>query len=742
MNHDRILLKSKEQTIWLQSMQLQNALSDTNSANTLLQEQKSINEHLQHEIEQLQNQLENVHANQSTELQAENERLKLQVQNDLNDAFEKQTQFDAEKQTFEDQKAEMQRQLEGSQRDNEMLKSKLQLLHQEMEEYRLKQIEQSNVKENTNNLKQINALQKQVEIVNINKQELTLNNQQLAAENQQLKEQLAQQQQQQQELVDQLEQTKRENAHMQSQLQGQVDENVQIQAQINFIKQELANELNIEPQQIRQFSYDLRQYIQELLDYQEKQTQVIQQVQQNKNTSDQEIDMKTQIAVISQTSNIVPQQNDLQLNTNASDQETDIQTNNVVSESQIPQQKENQLNKTLKEQQAKELQKAEVNKMLSFFNQEFSFMQFTSTDINQFYTITVCNQKLEAFNLNLNLLIHTIIQKHQCFDELSQYSLKILEACYLTSQLIEHKYISINQFWETITNNFKNSLELCQYQLKECIVSYYVMIPSDQLLQLGKEYKLFCQKVDQIFKLNIIKQKTNYQENMQPELVQNQAILQQTEIQQNETQIQEQPQYMEPNNMIDQEQPIVDHELSQSAFNLDPQNIIQPQNLIDQTKFQFSQVKAQDSIRDSPAPLKYSQPFRTPIKQKTQKENSSKDMSIVSIDSDTPVNDKLVTKTQMCSQKLHEPRCTTTDHCFDLALRTSLQKSFKKESPEMFDRFSKRQLIEYVENANVNDNFWRLVLSQCSQYFQDKQNSQNQLVSIKRYFLVEFSKWK
>ncbi|CAL5984127.1 Hypothetical_protein [Hexamita inflata] len=223
-----------------------------------------------------------------------------------------------------------------------------------------------------------------------------------------------------------------------------------------------------------------------------------------------------------------------------------------------------------------------------------------------------------------------------------------------------------------------------------------------------------------------------------------QVILEQ--IQQNETQIQEQPQYMEPNNMIDQEQPIVDYELSQSAFNLDPQNIIQPQNLIDQTKFQFSQVKAQNSIRDSPAPLKYSQPFRTPVKQKTQKANSPKDMSIVSIDSDTPVNEKqvekLVTKTQMCSQKLHEPRCTTTDHCFDLALRTSLKKSFKKESSEMFDRFSKRQLIDFVEKQIVNDEFWLLVLSQCSQYFPDTQNSQNPLVSIKRYFQVEFSKWK
>ncbi|CAL6039655.1 Hypothetical_protein [Hexamita inflata] len=198
----------------------------------------------------------------------------------------------------------------------------------------------------------------------------------------------------------------------------------------------------------------------------------------------------------------------------------------------------------------------------------------------------------------------------------------------------------------------------------------------------------------------------------------------------------------EPNSMIDQEQPIVDHELSQSAFNLEPQNMIQPQNIIDQTKFQFSQVKAQDSIRDSP-PLKSSQPFRTPIKQKTQKADSPKDMSIVSIDSDTPVNETLVTKTQKCSKKPLEPRCATTDHCFDLALRNALQKSFKKEDPEMFDRFSKKQLIEYVEkNANANDNFWRLVLSQCSQYFPDKQNSQNQLVSIKKYFLVEFSKWK
>ncbi|CAL6039649.1 Hypothetical_protein [Hexamita inflata] len=492
MNHDRILLKSKEQTIWLQSMQLSNAVSEASSANALLQEQQQINEHLQHEIEQLQNQLQNVHANQSAELQAENERLKLQVQNDLNDAFEKQTQFDAEKQTSEDQKVELQRQLEGSQRDNEALKSELQKLHQDMEEYRLKQIEQSNAKENANNLKQISALQRQVEVVTADKQELSEANLQLAAENQKLLDQLAQQQRQQQELVAQLEQTKRENAHMQTQLQGQVNENNKMQAKFNFIEQELISELNITPQQIGQFSYDLRLYIQELLDYQEKQSQVIQQVQQNKITSDKEI-MKTQTAVIPETSNLGLQQNTLQLNT-IIDQETEIQTNNVVPETQITQQKENQQNKTQTEKyQAQELQKAEVNKMLSFFNQEFSFMLFTSNDINQFYTMSVCSQKLEAFNQNLNLLIHTIILKHQCFDELSQNSLKLLEACYLTSQLIEHKFISINYFWEIMTNNFKNSIEQCQYQLKECIVSYYVMIPSDQLLQLGKEYKLFCQ---------------------------------------------------------------------------------------------------------------------------------------------------------------------------------------------------------------------------------------------------------
>ncbi|CAL5984125.1 Hypothetical_protein [Hexamita inflata] len=497
MNHDRILLKSKEQTIWLQSVQLQNALSDTNSANTLLQEQKSINEHLQHEIEQLQNQLENVHANQSTELQAENERLKLQVQNDLNDAFEKQMQFDAEKQTFEDQKAEMQRQLEDSQRDNEALKSKLQLLHQEMEEYRLKQIEQSNVKENTNNLKQINALQKLIEIVNINKQELTLNNQQLAAENQQLKQQLAQYERQQQKSMDQFERTRIENAHMQSQLLGQVNENIQIQAQINFIKQELANELNIEPQQIRQFSYDLRQYIQELLNYQEKQTQVIQQVQQNTESSDKEA-MKTQNAVIPETSNLVQQQNDhMQLNIIALDYETAKETNTVIiPEITIQQIKQQNINSKVEEVNQQQSQQNQ-EQLIQYCNSKISFLEFTVNDLN-IMIISKENQSVETINRYLNLLLQTIIQKHQCFTELSQNSFTILEACYLINQLIEHKFISISNFWQAISNDFKNVyngqiIENCKHQMKECCVNQI------KYLKRLQQFNTFCQKVANIF---------------------------------------------------------------------------------------------------------------------------------------------------------------------------------------------------------------------------------------------------
>ncbi|CAL6039645.1 Hypothetical_protein [Hexamita inflata] len=738
MNHDRILLKSKEQTIWLQSMQLSNAVSEASSANALLQEQQQINEHLQHEIEQLQNQLQNVHANQSAELQAENERLKLQVQNDLNDAFEKQTQFDAEKQTSEDQKVELQRQLEGSQRDNEALKSELQKLHQDMEEYRLKQIEQSNAKENANNLKQISALQRQVEFVTADKQELSEANLQLAAENQKLLDQLAQQQRQQQELVAQLEQTKRENAHMQTQLQGQVNENNKMQAKFNFIEQELISELNITPQQIGQFSYDLRQYIQELLDYQDKQNLVIQQVQQSTDTSDKEI-MKTQSAVIPETSNILQQQNDLLLNTNTSDQETTaIQTNTVVihettqvaTDNDIPtksQQKQDQLtsyiepnysinqpnqqvNELSRQTQQQELIKKAQQSIFSYCNEAFSFLQITFDELKAIHyhqdkqDVQEYKVKEDLAHRFLNRFMIKIMKKHQYFDQLilSQRSnqFSVVQCCYLINQLIKYNFLKENEFNNAATiRNTENSFptKLFKYILKESCLTQLIQNNEEQI----NLHNSFCEKIDQEFEL-IDQKRLNDRFTLKDNQTEQKSFVSQP-VQNNDS---------VNDAFIFQTQQYLSQEINENIINNNSQNVM------DQT-------------------------VRTPVKQKTQKSNSPKEMSIMSIDSDTPVNETLVTKTQKCSQKPLEPRCATTDHCFDLALRNALQKSFKKEDPEMFDRFSKKQLIEYVEkNANANDNFWRLVLSQCSQYFPDKQNSQNQLVSIKKYFLVKFLKRK